>query len=152
MKPVMRTVLAAGLAAIALYHGIVMVTRANALPNVVMIMDERARRLLSSIGCVTHPLPGTAPGSYLGSPNSQPLPNPSGGRQAASRTPGPPPPAASISTTPASPSARSMAAKVTGLAFMRLSPSRRVIVSTDTPNRLASRLKLQFSAVRTRRG
>lgn len=61
------------LAATALYHGIVLTTRANALPNIVMIMDERARRLLSAIGCGTHPLPGTGPAPYLGSPASTPL-------------------------------------------------------------------------------
>jgi hypothetical protein len=61
------------LAAIALYHAIVMATRANNLPYVVMIMDERARRLLTSIGCATQALPGTGPGPYLGSPASTPL-------------------------------------------------------------------------------
>jgi hypothetical protein len=61
------------LASVALYHGIVQLTRANAMPDVVMLMDERARRLLTSIGCLTFALPGTAPGPYLGSAASTPL-------------------------------------------------------------------------------
>jgi hypothetical protein len=63
----------AGLWAVALYHAIVMATRANNMPYVVMIMDERARKLLTSIGCATQALPGTGPGPYLGSPASTPL-------------------------------------------------------------------------------
>lgn len=61
------------LASIAMYHGIVMLTRANYLPDIVMIMDERARRLLMSIGCITGSLPGTKAGPYLGSSASTPL-------------------------------------------------------------------------------
>ena len=63
----------AGLWAVALYHAIVVATRVNNMPYVVMIMDERARRLLTSIGCATQALPGTGPGPYLGSPASMPL-------------------------------------------------------------------------------
>lgn len=61
------------LAAVALYHGIVAVTRANNLPFVVMLMDERARRLLTAVGCETHVLPGTRGGPYLGSATTYPL-------------------------------------------------------------------------------
>jgi hypothetical protein len=63
----------AGRCAAALYHGIVAGCRANRIDWVVMIMDERARRLASSIGISTSALPGTAPGEYLGSPTSTPL-------------------------------------------------------------------------------
>jgi hypothetical protein len=61
------------LAAVALYHGIVAVTRANNLPFVVMLMDERARRLLTAVGCETQLLPGTRGGPYLGSAITYPL-------------------------------------------------------------------------------
>ncbi len=61
------------LAAIAMYHGIVAATRANRLRWVVMLMDERARRLLTSLTCETFVLPGTWPGDYLGSPACTPL-------------------------------------------------------------------------------
>ena len=60
-------------ASMAIYYGMLMATRVNNLPNVVMIMDERARRLSSSIGFITQALPGTEPGPYLGSPKSTPL-------------------------------------------------------------------------------
>ncbi len=59
--------------AAALYHGIVLAGRANAVRAVVTIIDARARRLLSAIGLIGHPLPGTHPGEYLGSPASAPL-------------------------------------------------------------------------------
>jgi len=61
------------LASLALYHSIVMATRANNLPHIVMIMDERARRLLSMASLTTFVLPGTAPAPYLGSSASTPL-------------------------------------------------------------------------------
>ena len=57
----------------AMYHGIVAATRANYLRWVVMLMDERARRLLTSMSCETFVLPGTWPGDYLGSPACTPL-------------------------------------------------------------------------------
>ena len=61
------------LASIALHHGLNLVSRVNALPNIVMIMDARARRLLSAIGLQTTALPGAKAGEYLGSANSLPL-------------------------------------------------------------------------------
>jgi hypothetical protein len=61
------------LAAIALYHAIVMASRANNMPTVVMIMDQHARSMLTSIGCATQALPGTGSGPYLGSPASTPV-------------------------------------------------------------------------------
>ncbi|MBV9594262.1 MAG: hypothetical protein JO147_10795 [Actinobacteria bacterium] len=64
---------ARGLAAAALYHGIWASARANVVRSIVMIMDERARRLLSASGIHTQRLPGTAPGYYLGSESSTPL-------------------------------------------------------------------------------
>jgi hypothetical protein len=63
----------AGVSAAALYHGLVAGCRANGIDFVVMIMDERARRLLSASGITTERLPGTAAGEYLGSPASTPL-------------------------------------------------------------------------------
>lgn len=61
------------LAAVALYHSIVMISRVNNLPFIVMIMDVRARRLLNAAGCATQVLPGTGSGFYLGSEDSTPL-------------------------------------------------------------------------------
>jgi hypothetical protein len=63
----------AGLCSAALYHGIVAGCRANGLDWVVMIMDERARRLLSAAGITTFAFPGAEPGPYLGSTVSTPL-------------------------------------------------------------------------------
>lgn len=61
------------LASAALYHGLVMATRANAIRWIVMMLDERARRLLSMAGFIARPIPGTSPAPYLGSPASTPL-------------------------------------------------------------------------------
>jgi hypothetical protein len=60
-------------AAAALYHGIAVAAQVNRIQTVVMIMDERARRLLTALGVVTQPLPGTHTAPYLGSPASTPL-------------------------------------------------------------------------------
>ena len=57
----------------ALYHGIVTAAQANGIDSIVMIMDERPRRLLSASGLVPNVLPGTGEGEYLGSPRSIPL-------------------------------------------------------------------------------
>lgn len=61
------------LASAALYHGLVMATRANAVPWIVMMLDERARRLLAMVGFVPRPIPGTGPAPYLGSAATTPL-------------------------------------------------------------------------------
>lgn len=70
---VRRTASSGGLCAAALYHGIIAAAGANGVDTVVMIMDARARRLLSSAGLMTQVLPGTSEGEYLGSPRSTPL-------------------------------------------------------------------------------
>jgi hypothetical protein len=57
----------------ALYHGLATAARANGIEFIVMIMDARARRLLSASGLPTQALPGTGEGEYLGSPRSTPL-------------------------------------------------------------------------------
>jgi hypothetical protein len=57
----------------ALYHGLLLATRANAARWIVMIMDVRARRLLNMVGLRTHVLPGTTLAPYLGSAASVPL-------------------------------------------------------------------------------
>ncbi|WP_141013011.1 hypothetical protein [Nocardioides sambongensis] len=57
----------------ALYHGIVTAAQANGIESVVMIMDARARRLLSAAGLHPSILPGTGEGEYLGSARSTPL-------------------------------------------------------------------------------
>lgn len=62
-----------GVAAAALYHGIRASCRANGIDWIVMIMDERARRLLTATGLTTYVLPGTSPGHYLGSRSSTPI-------------------------------------------------------------------------------
>jgi hypothetical protein len=61
------------LCAAALYHGIAAAARANDIDFIVMIMDARARRLLSASGMHTQMLPGTSEGEYLGSARSTPL-------------------------------------------------------------------------------
>jgi hypothetical protein len=57
----------------ALYHALFRATRANAVRWIVMILDQRVRRLLNAVGIETHALPGTRPGPYLGSEASVPL-------------------------------------------------------------------------------
>ena len=57
----------------ALYHGIVTAAQANGIDFIVMVMDSRARRLLSAVGLEPNVLPGTGEGEYLGSPQSTPL-------------------------------------------------------------------------------
>lgn len=57
----------------ALYHGIVTAAQANGMDFIVMIMDARARRLLSASGLHPNVLPGTGEGEYLGSARSTPL-------------------------------------------------------------------------------
>lgn len=59
--------------AAALYHGIFLGARVNGIRSIVMLMDERARRLLTAASVMTQALPGTRPGPYLGSPASTPL-------------------------------------------------------------------------------
>lgn len=61
------------LAAAALYHAIARAARVNGIRSLVMIMDERARHLLSATGVMTRPLPGTHAAPYLGSPASTPV-------------------------------------------------------------------------------
>ena len=70
---VRRGAAGAGVLSAALYHGIVAATRANRLRWVVMIMDARARRLLSMLNLQTHVLPGTQAAPYLGSSASIPI-------------------------------------------------------------------------------
>ena len=61
------------LAAAALYHGMLQAGRVNNVRWVVMMIDERPRRLLAMAGLVARAIPGTAPAPYLGSPASSPL-------------------------------------------------------------------------------
>ena len=68
-----RGVAGAGLLAAALYHGIVTAMRANRIRWVVMIIDARARRLLSMLNLEGFVLPGTRAAPYLGSSASVPL-------------------------------------------------------------------------------
>lgn len=62
-----------GLCAAALYHGIIYGAYVNDVDHFVMIMDSHVRELVNALDIGTHPLPGTSPGEYLGSPNSTPL-------------------------------------------------------------------------------
>jgi hypothetical protein len=57
----------------ALYHAVIVGGTVNSMKSIVMIMDERARRLFTSIGFYSYPLPGTRPAPYLGSSRSTPL-------------------------------------------------------------------------------
>jgi hypothetical protein len=59
--------------ALALYHGIANVSRANAMSAFVAVLDQRVRRLLDSVGVVCRALPGTSGAPYLGSPESTPV-------------------------------------------------------------------------------
>lgn len=68
-----RGVAGAGLLAAALYHGIVAAMRANTMRWVVMIIDARARRLLSMLNLEGYVLPGTMAAPYLGSSASVPI-------------------------------------------------------------------------------
>ena len=63
----------AGLLAAALYHGIVAGMRANGFRWAVMIIDARARRLLSMLNLEGYVLPGTMAAPYLGSAASVPI-------------------------------------------------------------------------------
>lgn len=59
--------------ALALYHGLVLVARANEVTGMVAILDQRVRGLLEAVGMVYPAIPGTAPAPYLGSPSSVPV-------------------------------------------------------------------------------
>ncbi len=61
------------LASAALYHGLVQAMRANGIRWMVMLLDERVRRLLAMAGVVPRPIPGTAAAPYLGSQATVPL-------------------------------------------------------------------------------
>lgn len=60
-------------AAAALYHGIIVAAQVNQVRSIVMIMDERARRLLTIVGVMTQAIPGTRAAPYLGSAASTPI-------------------------------------------------------------------------------
>jgi hypothetical protein len=59
--------------ALALYHGLMTIAQVNRMSSFVAVLDERVRRLLSSVGIITHPLPGTSTAPYLGSGASTPV-------------------------------------------------------------------------------
>jgi hypothetical protein len=58
---------------LALYHGLMTIAQVNRMTSFVAVLDERVRRLLSSVGIITHPLPGTSTAPYLGSGSSTPV-------------------------------------------------------------------------------
>lgn len=58
---------------LALYHGLMTIAQVNRMSSFVAILDERVRRLLSSVGIITRPLPGTSTAAYLGSASSTPV-------------------------------------------------------------------------------
>ena len=58
---------------LAVYHGLLLALRANEVRTVIAVLDERVRRLLSSVGLVMNALPGTGPAPYLGSTASTPV-------------------------------------------------------------------------------
>ncbi|MFA7324146.1 MAG: hypothetical protein WC005_07300 [Candidatus Nanopelagicales bacterium] len=61
------------LIAMALFHGIVAASRANNVPAMVALLDERARRLLASLDYSLSMLPGAHAGTYLGSKSTAPV-------------------------------------------------------------------------------
>ena len=58
---------------LALYHGLMTVAQVNHMSTFIAILDERVRRLLSSVGIITRALPGTRTAEYLGSTASTPV-------------------------------------------------------------------------------
>lgn len=58
---------------LALYHGLIALSRANGMTAFVAVLDERVRRLLGSVGLLTRVLPGTRTAPYLGSSASTPV-------------------------------------------------------------------------------
>jgi hypothetical protein len=58
---------------LALYHGLMLMARANQMSSIVAILDERVRRLLDATGLTMQTLPGTRTASYLGSEASTPV-------------------------------------------------------------------------------
>ena len=70
---VRRNVASAGVLSAALYHGLFSAMRANQFRWAVMIIDARARRLLSMLNLEGQVIPGTRPAPYLGSSVSVPL-------------------------------------------------------------------------------
>jgi hypothetical protein len=67
-------VLGAGsVAAAALYHGLILATRANEIHWVVAIVDRRVRSLLATLGLPLQALPGTQPEPYMGSSSCAPV-------------------------------------------------------------------------------
>jgi hypothetical protein len=65
-----------GRLSLALYHGLMTVAQVNGMSAFIAILDERVRRLLSSVGITTRPLPGVRTASYLGSAQSTPVYSP----------------------------------------------------------------------------
>ncbi len=61
------------LASAALYHGLIQTMRANGAAATVAILDARVRLLLSTLGLMYRPIPGTFEADYLGSPASVPV-------------------------------------------------------------------------------
>jgi hypothetical protein len=61
---------------LALYHGLMTVAQVNGMSAFIAILDERVRRLLSSVGITTRPLPGVRTAPYLGSAQSTPVYSP----------------------------------------------------------------------------
>ncbi|WP_426564884.1 hypothetical protein ACPPVT_01760 [Angustibacter sp. McL0619] len=61
---------------LALYHGLMTVAQVNGMSAFIAILDERVRRLLSSVGITTRPLPGVRTAPYLGSAHSTPVYSP----------------------------------------------------------------------------
>jgi hypothetical protein len=49
------------------------IAQVNRMSTFVAVLDERVRRLLSSVGIITQPLPGTSTAPYLGSGSSTPV-------------------------------------------------------------------------------
>jgi hypothetical protein len=57
----------------ALLHGFTVGSLVNGFRTVTAVVDEQVLRMIGSMGLFFHPFPGTAPGPYLGSPNSSAL-------------------------------------------------------------------------------
>ena len=65
-----------GRLSLALYHGLMTVAEVNGMSAFIAILDERVRRLLSSVGITTRALPGVRTAPYLGSGQSTPVYSP----------------------------------------------------------------------------
>jgi hypothetical protein len=62
-----------GMAAIALYHGVIVGTRTNGIDWIAAMLHVVVRRVLDNVGLVMHALPGARPETYMDAPGFIPV-------------------------------------------------------------------------------